>query len=675
MTDTSNAAASPDANWKDGTAQWTPPPGAPSPLAGMARRAAPPPPLETGVWQRGRDQPTTVASLGPQPQRQAPPAAPPPPPPPVQTQRPKPMPWTAQPPQHQPSPAGTPPLSPTGAPPPLRQFTPYIPAQPIRDHDDWGTPAPFAREPQPFEVPSINHGVGSYFAQNGSGITALLGSGLVKNSGAFMKAYMQGREFATKQTRDDMQLHAMELDQKQQEETDDYAEVFNAYNANGYKPLNGVRIEDALARIAQKYNDTNMQAVLANGPGAAYKLLQNRDAKWQDGHAANKKAEDTTAQDELWGLKPAQPADGDDASGLPATLGQPARSAAEPGAAPTSGAPTAKPGQPGAAPSADEPGDTPIDEGAAQIFKGNEPGSYVPPDVKNAMALKAADMRKKANAILADPNIKPEEVIPEIKRQLGATVAADAKGYSEYRSGPGVTGGSSGGKEQDYWNLLGDLVEKSKPGNPSQGLPGWNKSTYQAVRDFRDGAQKPNSPIQRIPTSVEAATNVRADLAAIQARDGSSADVSPETLSGAAGKDPLYAQLKIDWIRYNEDIDVLTRGTPSVGMAEQAINTQPQIPYFGSITGYRAAVRRDMDQAKSRVDELHGTWNQYQTGDVMPGFNQKAEQDMDRIRKMDFTTGALPGEVVPHPDGTKWRYLGANPENPGDVKTNWRIVE
>jgi hypothetical protein len=665
MTDTSNADNSPDAN---AAATWTPPRGAPSALAGIAQRAQPQP--SPAIWQRGRDQPTTVASLGPQP---APPAPPQPQPPTPQTQRPKPMPWTAQPPQFKPAPPGTPPLSPTGAPPPVRQFTPYIPAQPIRDHDDWGTPVPFAREPQPFEVPGIYHGVGNYFAQNGSGITALLGSGLVKNSGAFMKAYMQGREFATKQSLDDMKLHAIELDQKQQQETDDYAEVFNAYNAVGYKPLNGVRIEDAIARVAQKYNDQNMQAVLAQGPGAAYKLLQNRDAKWQDGHAANKKADDTEAQNELWGLKPAQPTDAGDASGLPATLGQPSSAATpSPGAAPGA-APTAR--KPGEAPAADEPADTPIEEGAAQIFKGMEPGTYVPPDVKNAMALRAAEMRRKANAILADPNLKPEDVIPEIKRQLGSTVAADAKGYSEYRAGPGATGQASGGKEQDYWNLLGDLVQKAKPGNPSQGLPGWNKSTYQAVRDFREQAQKANSPIQRIPTSVEAANNVLADLTAIQARDGTTADASVENLSAWAGKDPLYSQLKIDWIRYNEDIDVLTRGTPSVGMAEQAIQTQPQIPYFGSVSGYRAAVRRDMDQAKSRVDQLHGTWNQYQTGDPMPGFNPKSEKDMDAIRKLDFITGAKPGDIVPHPDGSKWRYLGANPENPGDIKTNWRIVE
>lgn len=648
-----------------------------SPLAGLAQRAQPQP--DPRVWQRGTgrtpDQPTTVAQFAP-PARMPP--APPNPntqfgQPPAQIQKPrKPQPWD-QPILPQRSPPNTPPLSPTGRPPPLRQFTPYIPALPNRPPEAWGEPTPFARQPQDFEVPGIFHGVGNYFGQNGSGMMALLGSGLVRNSGAFMKSFTAGREFATKQQAEDMKLQWAQLDHQHQQETDDYSEVFNAYNAVGYKPLNGVPIEDALGRIAMKYNDTNMQAVLSQGPGAAYKLLQNRDSHWQDGTAASKKADATSAEDELWGLNP-KPSDAasssDQSGGLPATLGAPARSAAAPGAAPGA-APAARPGQPGAS---DEPPDSPIQEGATEIFKGNEPGTYVPPDVKNAMALGAADMRRKANAILNDPNIKPEDVVPEIKRQLGPTVAADLQGYSQYRAGPGATGQASGGKEQDYWNLLGDLAQKSKPGDPTKGLPGWNKSTYQAVRDFREGAQKPNSPIQRIPTSVQAANNVRADLAAIQSRDGSAADVSPESLSGALGKDPLYAQLKIDWIRYNEDIDVLTRGTPSVGMAEQAINTQPQIPYFGSISGYRAAVRRDMDQAKSRVDQLHGTWNQYQTGDPMPGVNPQAEQDMDRIRKMDFTTGAVPGEVVTHPDGTKFRYLGVNPENP-DARENWELAK
>jgi hypothetical protein len=40
---------------------------------------------------------------------------------------------------------------------------------------------------------------------------------------------------------------------------------------------------------------------------------------------------------------------------------------------------------------------------------------------------------------------------------------------------------------------------------------------------------------------------------------------------------------------------------------------------------------------------------------------------------MDFTTGALPGDVVPHPGG-RARYLGVNPENPDD-QSNWEPVQ
>jgi hypothetical protein len=164
------------------------------------------------------------------------------------------------------------------------------------------------------------------------------------------------------------------------------------------------------------------------------------------------------------------------------------------------------------------------------------------------------------------------------------------------------------------------------------------------------------------------------DLDAIQKKHGLVSINSPEDLQGWMGKDPLFSQLNIDWIRYNEDIDVLTRGTPSVGMAEQAIQTQPQFPFLGSLSGYRAAVRRDMDQAQSRVQQLHGTWEQYQTGDPMPGFNPRAEADMEAIKKIDFDTGTKPGGINTHPDGSRWRYTAVNPEDPG-ARENWEPVQ
>ncbi|HEX3522507.1 MAG TPA: hypothetical protein VHT52_10520, partial [Stellaceae bacterium] len=585
---------------------------------------------------------------------------------------------------------------PRGAPLPPARFTPFIKSRPTRDFSEWGQPEPFPTLPASFEAPSIYGGVGQFFQQNGSQNSIPLAFLLSGHAAEYVKGLQEGQEFKAKQAREQMQDAAFKLQAQQEEEHHAYADVFNEHaalaNTTDPKKLDSQALREDLHNQAVQLGDDKMTALIEGGANVAQIMWyqQQRDASLRDLQKTNAKADEQTAMDELYGLKPAQPGA---SSGAPSDW-QPGGSAAAGGGAaatPSAAAPGAPvqpdgaPAQPDAsgkvagpgAPSApDQPLTTSdiINDGAQQILKGNEPPGFQPPDIKNRMAIRAADIRKRAGEILRDPNLKPEQVLPEVEKQLGPQAAADLRGYSQYRAGPGATGQAGGGKEQGYWDMLGDLAQKMLPGDPNNAKPGWNKSTYQAVRDFREGAQKPNSPIQRIPTSVEAANNVLADLKAIQQRDGTSANVSPESLSGAAGKDPLYAQLKIDWIRYNEDIDVLTRGTPSVGMAEQAINTQPQIPYFGSLTGYRAAVRRDMDQAQSRVKQLHGTWAQYQTGDPMPGFNPQAEQDMDQIKRIDYTTGARPGEVVTHPDGTKFRYLGVNPENPG-ARENWETAQ
>jgi len=57
----------------------------------------------------------------------------------------------------------------------------------------------------------------------------------------------------------------------------------------------------------------------------------------------------------------------------------------------------------------------------------------------------------------------------------------------------------------------------------------------------------------------------------------------------------------------------------------------------------------------------------------MPGYNPDAEKSMTDIGKMDPTTGAVPGEIIVHPDGSKFRYLGINPENPG-ARENWETA-
>ena len=573
---------------------------------------------------------------------------------------------------------------PANAPQPSPKFNPYTPPVP-RDHDMWGKPEQFPRLPQSFELPGMWQNYGGYFAQHGSAATAPLGAGLMGASKEYQDAFMKAQDWKMRQAKEQIAAHREQLEDLERARSIEYADKFARHHEMGDGPQ---ALHDDLWRVAVEHGDKDVIAMLEDGASAekVRRFLADHEAHIRALSAANKKAEDQDVDDAAWGLtprgedeKPYDPYGPGATPGSAATPGQAADPSApsgekDAGRAPGVGDPLDK-GKP-ADPDDITRRETPIEEEGDNVVRGNEPTTGLDPNKKRAAILNGMQKNSRLDQIIAEANtgkLKPEDVLGEV-RKVSPSIAQELDNTMNYRAGAGSTGQGAGQKEQEYRGRLASLSRLAKPGD-AQGVGGWNQSTYKAVADFREEAQKPNSPIQRIPTAVEAAENVRRDLAAIQARDGSDANVSPETLSGAAGKDPLYAQLKIDWIRYNEDIDVLTRGSPSVGMAEQAINTQPQIPYFGSISGYRAAVRRDMDQANSRVKQIHNTWRSYGTGDAMPGYNPEAEKSMVDIAKMDFVTGAKPGEIVPHPDGTRWRYLGADPENPGDVKSNWRIVE
>jgi hypothetical protein len=569
---------------------------------------------------------------------------------------------------------------PANAPQPPRKFQPYMPPVP-RDHDMWGKPEAYPRLPTSFEVAPLRQNLGGYFAQHGAAATAPLGANLAGASKEYIDGYAKGMDLRMRLAKEQAALSAQNLEDLERARSIEYADVFIRHHEMGDDPQ---ALHDDIWKVAVQHGDKDVIAMMEDGASAekVRRFLASHEAHIRALSAANKKSEDQDVDNAAWGLTPAAEEDKPyDPYGAGATPGK--------SAAPTSPE-TAPSGEKdaGRATGVGDPADkskpaddqtrleTPIEEEGDNVVRGNEPTPGLDPNKKRAALLNGMQKNARLDQIIGEANtgkIKPEEVLGKV-REISPSIAQELDNTMNYRAGAGSTGQGAGQKEQEYRGRLASLARLAKPGD-TQGIGGWNQSTYKAVSDFREEAQKPNSPIQRIPTAVEAAENVRRDLKAIQDRDGSTADVSPETLSGAAGKDPLYAQLKIDWIRYNEDIDVLTRGSPSVGMAEQAINTQPQIPYFGSISGYRAAVRRDMDQANSRVKQMHNTWRSYGTGDAMPGYNPEAEKSMTDIAKMDFTTGLIPGETQKHPDGTTWRYLGANPENPGDIASNWRIVE
>jgi hypothetical protein len=569
---------------------------------------------------------------------------------------------------------------PANAPQPPRKFDPYMPPVP-RDHDMWGKPEMYPRLPHSFELGALYQNSGAYFAQHGSAATAPLGAGLAGASKEYIDGYAKGMDIRMRLAKEQVALNAQKLEDLERARSIDYADVFTRHDVEGGKDPQA--LHDDIWRVAVEHGDKDVIAMMDNGDSAEQvrRFLAVHEAHIRALSAANKKSEDQDVDNAEWGLTPSeggQPYDPytNPKGAMPGaeTPGPTAAPSGEKdaGRAPGVGDPAdkSKPADPDA-----EPRETPIEEEGDNVVRGNEPTTGLDPHKKRAAILNGMQKNSRLDQIIGEANsgkIKPEDVLPEV-RKLSPSIAQELDNTMNYR-GTGSTGstGTGGQKEQEYHGRLASLSRLAKPGD-EQGVGGWNQSTYKAVSDFREEAQKKDSPIQRIPTVVEAAENLRRDLAAIQKRDGAGADVSPETLAGAMGKDWLYSQLKIDWIRYNEDVDVLTRGTPSVGMAEQAINTQPQIPYFGSIDGYRGAIRRDMDQANSRVRSFHRTWASYRTGDAMPGYNPDAEKSMTDIGKMDPTTGAVPGEIIVHPDGSKFRYLAVNPENPG-ARENWETA-
>jgi hypothetical protein len=459
---------------------WTPPPGAPSPLNQLAKS-------QPDIWQRGggrADQPTTVANLGPQTR---------PPQPQTPTVKPQPQPWTQPRAAPQPQRPDTPLLSPTGLPPPVRQFSPYLPAMPTRSHDAWGTTSPFAPEPRSFEVPSINQGVGSWFGQNGSGITALLGLGGANFANAFAKSYMQGMTWKSNFQREQMQQHMEALAIQQKEETDAYAEVVNTYAANDYKDVGGVSYQQAMEQVAQRYNDTNMINTLAtSGPGGAYKLLQNRDAKWQDVQASNKVA-NKDAQDAKdlsdWDVPGASATDAQGAPGAsttpPSLASTAARAPGMPSPPPDPNAPS-----PQAQPVASQP-ETQTDrvdalpryqqEGIELLRGGNLSG--VPKAVQPHVKQFADDTLGKMDALVAKAQggkMTKDQIEQEL-RKINPAIAGEFAGIRDLDAP--LPGGMSAINAHPFWRDIASLASAS--------VPGWRANDYAVVgemqRDYTTG--------------------------------------------------------------------------------------------------------------------------------------------------------------------------------------------
>jgi hypothetical protein len=240
------------------------------------------------VWNRGRDQPTTVAGGGSsarQPQAPQPTPGVPQPAPPRPPLHPE---WPPKASSSGPFPTWPPPWKPS-------PVNAYIPAMPNRPADQWGQPGTFPQQPQAWEVPGIYQGVGKSISQWGSGQTQPLAAALQGQSSAWITGYAKGRAELTKMQYQQAQNHALDLENQLQDEMQDYGDAFVAFGGNPDNESDAPdKLPDAqklradLQNLAVQKNDMQMQMALEKGLGTAEQLLRYRDAKWKDLHSANR---------------------------------------------------------------------------------------------------------------------------------------------------------------------------------------------------------------------------------------------------------------------------------------------------------------------------------------------------------------------------------------------------
>jgi hypothetical protein len=123
---------------------------------------------------------------------------------------------------------------------------------------------------------------------------ALLGMGLNRYTLAFMNGMQKGQAGYARQMKDQMNLHARELDERTGEMLDEYRRTFAEYG----DPADPQSIKDeeglkrAIEAIAQKYNDTHMlNALHNNGVQGVISQLNAIDGKHSDLKSSRKSQE------------------------------------------------------------------------------------------------------------------------------------------------------------------------------------------------------------------------------------------------------------------------------------------------------------------------------------------------------------------------------------------------
>jgi hypothetical protein len=186
---------------------------------------------------------------------------------------------------------------PTAPATPPRPPEPYIPSLSNRPHTQWGEPdfawrgamnypgvAPGPFMPQANDFPALIHGIVMGLGRWGSAYSGMPAIAMGTYATAFLNAYNKGmKERAAQNWQQYLHARQMTAD-RTKEELEAYREVFAEYGPDESGKIRNLdEFRQALRSVANKYHDDKVLNAIAVGDlGMVERLLQARDAKWND---------------------------------------------------------------------------------------------------------------------------------------------------------------------------------------------------------------------------------------------------------------------------------------------------------------------------------------------------------------------------------------------------------
>lgn len=644
MTDTSNADFSPDAGHFEElpdeahSPQWIPNrppiPSSPQNLQPAFQPANQPqfqiPGQSSNVWNRGRDQPTTVGGQPPPRQPQHPPNMGP-----------------GGDPRYNQFPPGT-----RLPPPPAIQ--PYSMPFPNRQSSDWGTPDQFANTPQQFELPSLFRHLGGYFAQNGMGRGGLVGGMLMQIfSNSYQKAAMRGNLEQMKLYEEQLNLNNAMLEENEQRGMIEFSDIINEYEsaANQTDPdkmgnfaINGMDMRHALELKAAELGNKPLQDLLNSGAPMSriVQYMQTHDANWRALHAANKTAnkDATTAKDLAdWGVP------GASANDVPGSPGQgtapPPMSGIQIGmgpsapASPDPNAPSAQ-AQPTSASQPETQGDRVAAmpeyqrQGIELLRGGNMTG--VPKDVQPYVKKFANDTLGQIDDLVAKAKSgkMTKDQIEQELRKINPAIAGEFAGIRDLDTP--LPGGIAATGANPFWRDIASLAEAS--------VPGWRANDYAVTgemqRDYTSGTssrrmQAANNMADAAVPLLKALKNIpEGELPPVNWLD----DIMAKKFTG----DPKWVTLFNAVQMYVQESQSLA--SPTGRYFEGDVNRlMHEFNLAMGTKAIRSVLATDADAASRRIQTLTDDYENTTRKPYPPHYNPKSTAIINALAKLDPNKG------------------------------------